>query len=90
MVTSEIRPQLAQLSYLHVSQRYRRKGIAARLAHEMIAWAKSTGAEAKYVSATPSESAVGFYTNQGFQVVDAPLPELFEMEPEDIHMLKRL
>jgi hypothetical protein len=43
-----------------------------------------------YVSATPSESAVGFYLRHGFTPVADPLPELFELEPEDIHMARRL
>lgn len=38
------------------------------------------------VSATPSGSAVGFYTSRGCRVVDAPHPELFAKEPEDIHL----
>jgi hypothetical protein len=40
-----------------------------------------------YVSATPSESAVGFYLKHGFRLAIEPIPELFEEEPEDIHML---
>jgi ribosomal protein S18 acetylase RimI-like enzyme len=90
VITPEIRPKLAQLAYLQVSQQYRRQGIAARLTREMIEWAKGKGAEAIYVSATPSGSAVGFYTNQGFRVVGTPLTELFDLEPEDIHMIRQL
>jgi hypothetical protein len=40
-----------------------------------------------YVSATPSESAVGFYTSMGFTPTPDPIPELFALEPEDIHMI---
>lgn len=90
VVTPEIRPRLAQLAYLQVSHGYRRHGIAARLTREMIGWAKTGGAEAMYVSATSSDSAVGFYTSQGFTLVDKPLPDLFEQQPADIHMLKKL
>jgi hypothetical protein len=43
-----------------------------------------------YVSATPSESAVGFYTGQGFRPTEEVNEELFELEPEDIHMIKPL
>jgi hypothetical protein len=42
------------------------------------------------VSATPSESAVGIYLRMGFEPVDEPLVELYELEPEDIHMAKML
>jgi hypothetical protein len=48
--------------------------------------ALATGATNLYVSAVPSESAVGFYLSQGFRPVGTPRPELFELEPEDIHM----
>ena len=42
------------------------------------------------VSATPSESTVGFYRRRGFEPTAAPLPELLELEPEDVHLEKRL
>jgi hypothetical protein len=42
------------------------------------------------VSATPSESAVGLYLRMGFEPVDKPVPELYELEPEDIHLVKNL
>lgn len=90
IITTGIRPSLAQLAYMHVSHDYRRQGIAKRLAEKMIKEARNSGAERLYVSATPSGSAVDFYLSQGFAPVAEPLPELFEMEPEDIHMVKAL
>jgi ribosomal protein S18 acetylase RimI-like enzyme len=90
IITPEIRPKMAQLAYLHVSQAYRRRGVASRLAQEMIGYARQGGADRVYVSATPSGSAVGFYTSQGFHLCSDPLPELFELEPEDIHMILEL
>lgn len=90
VVTPEVRPGMAQLAFLHVSQKYRRRGIAVRLTEEMTNVARDTGAERMYVSATPSESAVGFYLSQGFVPTKAPLKELYELEPEDIHMVKDL
>ncbi len=83
----EVRPGIAQLAFLHVSNGYRRQGIASRLTQEIIAAAQSHGALRMYVSATPSGSAVGFYQSQGFSVTRKPIGELFELEPEDIHML---
>jgi len=77
---------MSQLVFLHVSQGYRRQGIARRLTAECIRRAREDGAEQLYVSATPSASAVGFYMDQGFRPVDEPHPELYELEPEDIHM----
>lgn len=86
VVTPEIRPGVAQLAFLHVSRTYRRRGVGARLTREMMAWAKAGGARRMVVSATPSESAVGFYTSRGFTPMRDPVPELFALEPEDIHM----
>ena len=81
---------MAQLVFLHVSNGYRRRGIATRLTSECIRLAREDKAERLYVSATPSESAVSFYQKQGFRPVDKPHPELYELEPEDIHMIMKL
>jgi GNAT superfamily N-acetyltransferase len=90
LITPEVRPKIAQLAYLHVSADYRRQGIAARLLDKLTEWASDGGARQIYVSAIPTESAVGFYLRQGFRPVNQPLRELFELEPEDIHMIKKL
>jgi len=90
LLTPEVRPEIAQLAYLQVTSVYRRMGIATRIVHSLIEWASIAGARQIYVSATPSESAVDFYLGEGFSPVDEPLPELFELEPEDIHMIKNL
>jgi ribosomal protein S18 acetylase RimI-like enzyme len=81
---------MAQLIFLHVSNGHRRRGIATRLTAECMRLAREDGATKLYVSATPSESAVGFYQKQGFRPVDKPHPELYELEPEDIHMIMKL
>ncbi|MCP4168874.1 MAG: GNAT family N-acetyltransferase [Chloroflexi bacterium] len=90
VLTPDIRPGLAQLAYLHVSDAFRRQGIARRLTSQVCEQAWLDGADRLYVSATPSGSAVGFYRSQGFELAEQPIPELYELEPEDIHMLKRL
>ncbi len=81
---------MAQLAVLHVSADYRRAGIATRLTAEIIRMAKDDRSTELYVSATPSESAVGFYQSQGFRLAVKPHPALYELEPEDIHMIKTL
>jgi ribosomal protein S18 acetylase RimI-like enzyme len=81
---------LAQLSLLHVSNAYRRQGIASHLFRQVEALARATGAQALYVSATPSGSAVGFYTSRGCVPTATPHPRLLELEPDDIHMIKPL
>jgi len=83
-------PDMAQLTTLHVSQAYRRQGIASRLLQEIIRMARQSGAARLYVSATPSESAVRFYMSQGFQPTATPDPTQFVLEPEDIHMIMNL
>jgi hypothetical protein len=42
------------------------------------------------VSATPSENTVRFYLGRGFEPMREPFAELFELEPEDVHMRKML
>lgn len=80
----------AQLAVLHVSNGYRRRGIARHLTAEVERLARQDGSTSLYVSATPSGSAVGFYRSQGFDLVDEPDPALYALEPEDIHLIKTL
>lgn len=90
VLTPDIRPRVAQIAYLLVSHSDRRMGVGSRLVTVAENHAREGGAEQLYVSATPSQSAVGFYTVMGFEPVEDPLPELLELEPEDIHMVKTL
>ena len=80
-------PPLAWLAYLHVSRPYRRRGVAQSLWEAAVDIAVVAGAERIYVSATPTESAVGFYLRQGCRLADPVHPELFSAEPEDIHLV---
>jgi GNAT superfamily N-acetyltransferase len=88
------RPRLsadtAQLAILHVSNGYRRQGIGASLVEEVVRLARSNGATNLYVSAAPSRPTVKFYLKQGFRLAEHVNKELYEMEPEDIHMLMNL
>ena len=77
---------MAQLVSLHVSRPYRRHGVAARLLHELMQLARQNNAQELYVSAAPTPSAVGFYTRQGFAPTAHPNQQLYDWEPEDIHM----
>lgn len=86
----DLAEQMAQLDALFVSRGYRRQGIATRLTSLIARLAKASGATHLYVSATPSESAVGFYMSQGFRLADEVNEELYALEPEDIHMIRRL
>ena len=88
IIQHDIAPGTAQLAYLHVSNGFRKQGIGGKMTEALFAEAKKGGAERIYVSAVPSGSAVGFYLSQGFNPTDKPIAELFELEPEDIHMIK--
>ena len=86
----DLEPGLAQLAVLYVDRRDRRTGVGSALVQAVEDLARSHGAVTLYVSAIPSDSAVPFYLARGFRPVDEPHPELFALEPDDIHMSKRL
>jgi predicted N-acetyltransferase YhbS len=77
---------LAWLAFLHVSRSYRRKGAAQALWDAAVDISTAGGAESIYVSATPTESAVGFYLRQGCRLAQPVHPDLFAAEPDDIHL----
>lgn len=74
-----------QLKFLHVSRAYRNQGIGKQLFEQARARARQMGARLMHISATPSENTVNFYLSLGCVVAREPDPELFELEPEDIH-----
>lgn len=87
IVDDSFEPGMAWLALLHVSRPHRRRGVASALwlAAERIA--ADAGAESMYVSATPSNSAVGFYLSRGCRLADPAHPDLLAEEPEDIHFV---
>ena len=90
IVTPHIRPGIAQLAFLHVSNGYRARGVGGHLSEELERLARAHGDTTIVVSATPSLNTVRFYRRRGFEPMAEPLPELYELEPEDVHMEKRL
>ncbi|HEF8774353.1 GNAT family N-acetyltransferase [Providencia manganoxydans] len=78
---------LLQLSFLHVSKHYRGEGLGGMLFKRCCQLAKEKKAEGLYISATPSENTVHFYQYMGCKLIDKPDPELFALEPEDIHFI---
>jgi ribosomal protein S18 acetylase RimI-like enzyme len=90
IVVPGVRPGMAQLALLHVSNTYRRLGLGARLSDELERIARQAGNSEMVVSATPSLNTVRFYRGRGYEPMAEPLPELLELEPEDIHMSKKL
>jgi predicted N-acetyltransferase YhbS len=87
VVRPRLRDDLAQLAFLHVSRSFRRQGIAGELMREACAIAREAGSRRMYISATPSASAVGFYLAQGCRLAEEVDPELYALEPEDIHLI---
>jgi len=75
-----------QLKFLHVSRAYRDQGLGRRLFDLAAGEARRRGARRMYISATPSEHTIGFYLRRDCKVTLDPDPELFALEPEDIHL----
>jgi ribosomal protein S18 acetylase RimI-like enzyme len=90
IMVPHIRPGIAQLAFLHVSNGYRVRGIGRHLSDELERVACEQGDARMVVSATPSLNTVRFYRRRGFEPMEEPLPELYELEPEDVHMEKQL
>ena len=90
VVTLHVRPGIAQLAYLQVSDGYRGQGVGRRLCELMDDIARAAGDTQMVVSATPSVNTVRFYMGRGFRPTAEPLPELVALEPEDVHLSKRL
>jgi GNAT superfamily N-acetyltransferase len=90
VVLPHLRAGVAQLAYLHVSDGYRDQGIGGRLSDELERLAREAGDVEMVVSATPSLNTVRFYRRRGFEPLAEPFPELYALEPEDVHLAKRL
>lgn len=90
VVVPHLRPGIAQLAFLHVSAPLRATGIGSCLSEQLEQIARTAGDSDMVVSATPSENTVRFYLGRGFQPMAKPLAELFELEPDDVHMSKVL
>ncbi len=77
---------LLQLKALHVSCAYRGRGLGRQLFELARTKARALGAKGLYISATPSEHTVHFYMRLGSSLTPTPDPDLFALEPEDIHL----
>lgn len=74
------------LSFLYVDAAYRGRGIAKTIFLWIAGRAKNIGATSLYVSASDSKNTVDFYLAMACEISKAPIPELFELEPKDIHL----
>lgn len=77
---------MLQLKFLHVSRDCRGQRVGTRLFHVAVERAKALGAKKLYISATPSEHTVNYYLRMGCVLATEIEPELFALEPEDIHL----
>src|SRR5262249_44804958 len=67
LVVPHIRPTIAQLAYLHVTNGARAAGIGGRLCDDLELVAYTAGDVEMVVSATPSQNTVRFYMARGFR-----------------------
>lgn len=79
-----------QLYFHHVDACYRHKGVGGKLLVKIMAKAKKLGAKKLYISATPSKNTVDFYLHMGCALASEVNPELYRLEPEDIHLELKL
>jgi len=75
-----------QLKFLHVSHGQRKQRLGRKLFNLAAEKAASLGAKKLYISATPSENTINFYMRLGCVLATEVDPELFALEPEDIHL----
>jgi ribosomal protein S18 acetylase RimI-like enzyme len=79
-----------QIDLMYVTREYRRQGIGRQIIDSLSKVAIEKGAKYLYISSTETESAVKFYSSYGSTITSEIDDELFEKEPYDIHMLKKL
>ncbi len=80
-------PHAKLLHYFYVDADQQGKGIGAKLMQAAKESAKQLGANQLYISATPSRRTVDFYIKHSAQPLSAPDQQLWQLEPEDIHLL---
>ncbi|MFA3131781.1 GNAT family N-acetyltransferase [Acinetobacter pittii] len=83
-------PQAKLLHYFYVDANQQGQGIGSKLMQAAKESAKQLGADQLYISATPSRRTVDFYMKHGAQPLSAPDQQLWQLEPEDIHLLCKL
>lgn len=87
---SRLTDDMAQLALLHISNEYRGTGIGGKLSEIVLEKARAEGKKAIYLTATPTVATVDFYRRIGFELAEEVNSELYELEPDDIHMIKLL
>ena len=75
-----------QLKFLHVSNHFRKQGLGKKLFLLAAEKALELDARKLYISSTPSENTVNFYLHLGCVLAAEIDPELYTLEPDDIHL----
>lgn len=83
-------PHAKLLHYFYVDADQQGQGIGAKLMQAAKESAKQLGAKQLYISATPTRRTVDFYIKHGAEPLSAPDQQLWQLEPEDIHLLCKL
>jgi GNAT superfamily N-acetyltransferase len=81
-----IRHNYLKMDILYVSKSVRGQKVGQNLLEQCKAIAKGLGAEKLYISATPTKGTVDFYLKNGAVIAQEIDPELFVLEPKDIHL----
>jgi GNAT superfamily N-acetyltransferase len=80
-------PNAKLLHYFYVDADHQGQGIGLQLMQAAKSAAQQLGAKSLYISATPSKRTVDFYIKQGAKLLAQPDQQLWQLEPEDIHLL---
>jgi len=88
MVVPHVRPAIAQLAFLHPGRDFRAVGVGRGLCADLELVALRVGDTEIVVSATPLENTRVLLPGSRLPAMAWPLPERFELEPEDVHMGK--
>jgi N-acetylglutamate synthase-like GNAT family acetyltransferase len=75
-----------QVVFLHIDKNYRKKGYGKILMNQAKERAKELGAKKLYISATPSKNTVDFYLYIGCKLASEINADLYQLEPNDIHL----
>lgn len=70
-----------QMAFLYVSREYRRQGVARKLMDEICRLAREKQANQLYISATETDSALGFYFAYGCRLAPKVDRDLYALEP---------
>ncbi|MGP4070855.1 GNAT family N-acetyltransferase [Halobacillus sp. B29] len=75
-----------ELSYFHINQKHRGKGIGKELFAKVREVAKEMGAEKLYIGAHPSIETQNFYMKRGCILAEEINQEIYRREPRDLQL----